>query len=363
MASALAVGLMSGTSADGVTAALARFDGRRVETLRLKTFPYGKALKRLVLAAPSLTTPELSRLNFALGEAFARAARAVIGRETPEVIGSHGQTVWHGPNADPPNTLQLAEPSIIAERCGLPVVADFRPRDMAAGGQGAPLVPAFDEFLFARGPLRALQNIGGIGNVSLVGRGKLWSAFDTGPGNGLMDLAVRLATKGRREYDKDGRLAASGEADESVLTRMLAHPYFKRKPPKSLDRDDFGLAFLREHFSSMRARDLPRVLATLNAFTARSIALSYARIPQRDKLSEVVVAGGGALNPTLMKNLRRALAPVPVTTSREHGLPIMAKEAVCFAWLGLRAWRRQPNNCPRATGARGPRILGKIILP
>ena len=357
----LAVGLMSGTSADGVTAVLARFEGRRVETLKLVTRPYDSKLKRLVLDAPKLQTPELSRLNFALGEAFAKAAIAVIGKNKPVVIGSHGQTVWHGPAADPPNTLQLAEPSLIAERTRVPVVADFRPRDMAGGGEGAPLVPAFDEFLFSQGPLRALQNLGGIGNVSLAGRGKLWSAFDTGPGNGLMDLAVRLATKGAKEMDEDGKLAARGRADEALVAAMLRHPYFSRKPPKSLDRDDFGPAFLRRHFPKLTRENLPDALATLNLFTARSVALSYETLPRRAQLSEVVVAGGGALNPVLMANLQRLLAPVPVVSSEAHGLPVMAKEAVCFAWLGLRALRGETNNCPQATGAKGRRILGKIV--
>jgi anhydro-N-acetylmuramic acid kinase len=357
MAGALAVGLMSGTSADGVTAVLARFEGRSVETLALRTLAYPPALRRLVLDAPNLRAAELSRLNFALGERFARAARSVIGGRKPEVVGSHGQTVWHGPNAAPANTLQLAEPSVIAERLGLPVVADFRPRDMAAGGQGAPLVPAFDEFLFSGGPLRALQNIGGIGNVSLVGRGKLWAAFDTGPGNGLMDRAASLATGGRLALDRGGRLAAAGRADEAAVARMLAHPYFKKRGPKSLDRDDFGEAFLRR----WKKKKLEDTLATLNLFTASSIARSYEGLPRRQQLAEVVVAGGGALNPVLMRNLQRLLAPVPVVTSAAHGIPIMAKEAVAFAWMALRAFRGQTNNCPAATGARRRLILGKVV--
>lgn len=357
----LAVGLMSGTSADGVTAALARFDGKNVEVLRHETLSYSKTLRALVLGAADLDARQLSRLNFTLGEAFADAAQAVIAGDRPEVVGSHGQTVWHGPQADPPNTLQLAEPTVIAERLKLPVVADFRPRDMAAGGEGAPLVPAFDEFLFADGPLRALQNIGGVGNVSIAGRGRLWTAFDTGPGNSLMDLAVRRATRGRREMDEGGKLARRGAADRKKVDRMLAHPYFRRAAPKSLDKNFFGEAFLNKFFPRLTPATLPDVLATLNLFTARSIVDSYARLAQREKLAEVVIAGGGALNAALMENLQTLLAPVPVTTSQAHGIPVMAKEAVCFAWLALRAWRGQPNNCPQATGARGPRILGKII--
>ncbi len=356
----LAIGLMSGTSSDGVTAALVGFSGRSVRVLRVETRPFPAALRRRILNAPNLATAELSRLNFELGEAFAAAALRVRGRAEVAVIGSHGQTVWHGPAARPANTLQLAEPSVIAERTGLPVAADFRPRDMAAGGQGAPLVPAFDEFLFSRGPMRALQNIGGIGNVSIAGGGRLWTAFDTGPGNGLLDLAARLATNGRLQMDEDGRLAARGRVDARRLAAMLRHPYFSRRPPKSLDKNDFGDAFLRRHFARVGRARLPDVLATLAAFTAKSIALSYARFSPR-KVAEVVVAGGGARNPSIMRALAAEVSPAPVVASDKYGLPVMAKEAACFAWLGLRAWQGRPNNCPQATGARGRRILGKIV--
>lgn len=356
----LAVGLMSGTSADGVTAVLVRFSGRKVNVLRLQTFPYPSALRRRVLSAAGLTTPELSRLNFELGDAFAQAAVAIARGLRPEVVGSHGQTVWHGPAAKPANTLQLGEPSVIAEAAGVPVVADFRPRDIASGGEGAPLVPAFDEFLYADGPMRAVQNVGGIGNVSIVGKGKLWSAFDTGPGNGLLDLACRLATGGALSMDKDGRLAARGTADVRTVDRMLRHPYFKRKPPKSLDKDDFGEQFLLRHLGRPRRKTLPDVLATLTMFTARSIAEAYARFSPR-RVEEVVVAGGGALNPVLMRELSALLSPVPVLRSDARGIPVMAKEAACFAWLAARAIQGKTNNCPQATGARVRRVLGKII--
>ncbi len=357
-----AIGLMSGTSADGVTAALVEIAGHRLKVLRCRTFPYPEALRRRVLNAVRLTTPELSRLNFELGEVFAHAALEIKGRIPVAVIGSHGQTVWHGPQDQPPNTLQIAEPSIIAERARIPVVADFRPRDMAAGGQGAPLIPAFDLFLFGRGPLRCLQNIGGIGNVSVVGKRRLWTAFDTGPGNSLMDEAVRQGTSGRLDMDKDGRLAQRGRADERLISRLLTASNLRRRPPKSFDRGTFGPQFLRKHFGIATRQELPNVLATLTLFTARSIEKSYRRfIFPRYRPTEVVVSGGGALNPILMGHLQRLLAPLPVTTSDIHGLPVMAKEAACFAWLGLRALQGRTNNCPRATGAQGPRVLGKII--
>lgn len=359
---ALAIGLMSGTSADGVTAALVDIRGRRLKVLRCRTFAYPPALRRRVLGAAGLRAPELSRLNYELGAAFGRAARAVAGRAKVEVIGSHGQTVWHGPGARPPNTLQIAEPSVIAELAGAPVAADFRCRDIAAGGQGAPLVPAFDVHFFGAGEPLCLQNIGGIGNVSVVGRGRLWTGFDTGPGNCLMDEAVRQASGGTSGMDRDGRLARRGRADERLVARWLALPFFRRPPPKSLDKSEFGAAFLRRYLGRPTRARLPDALATLNLFTARSIAVSYRRfiLPGR-RVREVLVSGGGALNGALMDNLRRLLAPLPVASTAERGMPVMAKEAACFAWLGRQTLLGRTNNCPSATGARGPRILGKLI--
>jgi anhydro-N-acetylmuramic acid kinase len=358
----LAIGLMSGTSADGVTAALVEFRGESIHVRRFETYSYPPLLKRRVLAAPTLLVPELSRLNFELGVRFADAALKISRGARPTVIGSHGQTVWHGPNAVPPNTLQIAEPSLIAERAELPVVADFRPRDMAAGGQGAPLVPAFDLFFFGRGPRRAVVNVGGISNVSIVGGGKLWSAFDTGPGNALMDEAVRRATRGRSEMDRGGRLAARGRVDEKILKRLLAHPYFKKAPPKSLDRSTFGPALLDRHFPRIAASNLPDVLATLAELTARSLWFGILEnAPGGSGLAEVVVSGGGALNAHLMRRLSVLFSPIPVTSTAAHGLPVMAKEAACFAWMAARALDGKPNSCPAATGARGVRVLGKII--
>ena len=353
---------MSGTSADGVTAALVEFRGNSVRVRRCETYPYQPLLKRRVLAAPTLLAPELSRLNFELGEVFAQAAVKISRGARPSVVGSHGQTVWHGPNAIPPNTLQIAEASIIAERTGLPVVADFRPRDMAAGGQGAPLVPAFDLFHFGRGPRRAVVNIGGIANVSLVGGGKLWSAFDTGPGNALMDEAMRRATRGRAELDRGGRLAARGRVDEKILKRLLAHPYFKKAPPKSLDRTTFGPSLLDRYFPRLDAARLPDALATLAELTARSLWFGILEnAPAGRDLSEIIVSGGGALNAHLMQRLSALFFPVPVSTTDAYGLPAMAKEAACFAWLAARALDKKQNSCARATGARRALVLGKII--
>jgi anhydro-N-acetylmuramic acid kinase len=348
---------MSGTSADGVTAALVRIGGGRLSVLRHRTYPYPPALKKRVLGAPGLSVAELSRLNVELGEAFAAAALKIAGRARPGVIGSHGQTVWHGPDAAPPNTLQIAEPAVIAERAGVAVVADFRPRDMAAGGQGAPLVPAFDLFLYGRGPLKAVINIGGIANATILGRGRIHAAFDTGPGNVLMDEAVRRATKGRRDYDAGGRLAASGTPDEGMLKRLLSHPYFFRVPPKSLDRSTFGPALLDRIYPRLTAGNLPDALATLCELTARSLWLGVLE-NSPGPLGEVVISGGGALNAHLLRRLRALFSPSKVGVTE---IPVMAKEAACFAWLAHRALEGKTNNAPAATGARGPRILGKII--
>jgi anhydro-N-acetylmuramic acid kinase len=348
---------MSGTSADGVTAALVRIGSGGLRVLRHRTYPYLAPLKKRVLAAPGFSASELSRLNFELGETFASAAIRIAGRSRPSVIGCHGQTIWHGPNESPPNTLQIGEASVIAERTGVAVVADFRPRDIAAGGQGAPLVPAFDLFLHGRGPLKAVVNIGGIANATILSHGTIHAAFDTGPGNALLDEAVRRATKGRFEFDAGGRLAASGRMDEGRVKHLLGHPYFLKSPPKSLDRSTFGPALLDRIYPHLPELNLPDALATLCEATARSLWLAILENAPAP-ISEVIVSGGGALNGHLMRRLRVLFAPVRVNVSE---IPAMAKEAACFAWLASCALDGKTNNSPSATGARGPRILGKII--
>ena len=246
---------------------------------------------------------------------------------------------------------------MIAERTGLTVVADFRPRDMAAGGQGAPLVPAFDLFLYGRGPLKAVINIGGIANATILGRGKIYAAFDAGPGNVLLDEAVRRATQGRRDYDAGGRLAAAGRVDKRVLNRLLAHPYFLRPAPKSLDRSTFGPSLLAKVYPRLTRKNLPDALATLAEFTARSLWLTTLE-NSPGPLSAVLISGGGALNAHVMRRLKALFAPARVSVTE---IPVMAKEAACFAWLAARALDGRSGNAPAATGARGPRVLGKIV--
>ncbi|TBR22922.1 anhydro-N-acetylmuramic acid kinase [bacterium] len=361
----LALGLMSGTSADGVSLGLVEVSGRRLRVRAHATYAYAPALRRRILAAPEARAGELSALDFELGRAFAKAAvRFLKAERVPArrlaAVGSHGQTVVHRPRAADPSTLQIGEASFLAEALGVPVACDFRPRDMAAGGEGAPLVPFLDELLYGDGPPRILQNIGGVANAALVGRGAPTVAFDTGPGNAVMDAAARRATGGRLDYDSGGKIAARGRADEALVRRLLKNPFFSRRPPKSLDRGEFAEPFL--------ARWLPRsryshadALATATRFTAASIADQARRyLLPRARVRELVVSGGGALNPTLMRDLA-ALMPVPVVPSSAHGLPPLAKEPALMAVMGLFAVQGRLNHCPKATGARGARVLGKVI--
>jgi len=357
--SILALGLMSGTSADGVTAALVRVGpGRRLRVLRHRDFPFRPDERRRLLALGSATAPELCAANAWIGERFAAAARRAIGRTRIDVIGSHGQTVWHEPGRA---TLQLGEPSIIAERTGITTVADFRPRDIAAGGEGAPLVPYFDWFVFGAGPhARALQNVGGIANVAVVGGRAKPVAFDTGPGNALIDEAVRLVTRGRQDYDRDGAIAARGRLDAGLLARLLDHPYFARRPPKSTGRELFSRAFLLDRCGKALSRRPADAIATLTFFTARTIADAIGRfVPLA--LSEVIVSGGGAFNPILMRHLKWLLWPAQVKTSEVYAIHPMAKEAAAFALLAVEAVRGRPNTAPWATGARRAVIAGKIV--
>ncbi|MBI4598430.1 MAG: anhydro-N-acetylmuramic acid kinase [Candidatus Omnitrophica bacterium] len=362
----LAIGVMSGTSCDGVSAALAQFSNRTVRILTERTTPYSPRLARLLHKSAALSAAELSALNMALGEAFARAARrcaaAVPGAARRiAVIGSHGHTVYHGPSDPIPSTLQLGEPSVIAQRTGLPVVANFRPRDIAAGGSGAPLVPYFDAAFFGRGAPRALQNIGGIANVSIVGRGIRPMAFDTGPGNCWMDVLAQRISRGRLRYDRGGRLARLGRIDEGLAKRLWQHPYFRRPPPKSTGRELFNERLLRDIFGSRLSRAPHAVLSTVTYFTAYSIVESYHRFaPYR--LREIIVSGGGVYNRTLMDHLTRLAAPAPVRSIADYGIPPQAKEPAAFAYLALRALQGRVNHLPSTTGAKTACILGSLTL-
>ncbi len=372
------VGLMSGTSLDGIDAVLCTFEGgsEAVLSWRLEAFrsePYPEARRaRIHEAIVAGSAAALCRLHAELGEWLAESALAVIEEaglrpEDVDVVGTHGQTVWHEPPVAGVRgaTLQLGDPATIAERTGIPVVSDFRARDVAAGGQGAPLVPWQDRVLFsAPGRRRVLQNIGGMGNLTwLPPRGEAGPllAFDTGPGNAPIDAAVELATDGRERYDRNGARARRGKVDRALLERLLAAPFFAQAPPKSTGREVFGRPYVEAIAREGGEPDEARwddIVATLTALTAWSIVDAMRRWALPRGIDEVVVSGGGARNPVLLEMVREGLAPVPVVTGEALGIDPDAKEAMAFAALAWAHVHGIPGNVPGATGARGPRVLG-----
>lgn len=370
------VGLMSGTSLDGVDAAIIEVDGGvPFRTLAVRAF-YTRAYHdreraRLTdLMRPDVPLPELVQANVWLGELFADAALQAITQAgmTPrqvDAIASHGQTVWHLPPSDdtPGATMQIGEPCVIAERTGLLTVADFRPRDMAAGGHGAPLVPFADYHLFSSPDSAvAVQNIGGIGNVTWLKRGGTLDdviAFDTGPGNMVIDALVQRY--GRGTFDRDGAMAAAGRVDETLLASWLSHPYFSSPPPKTTGRELFGAQYVVEVVQHAESRRLSPedTVATATALTAESIARAYSTwLPGVDV---VILGGGGSYNLTLRRMLAERLPGVAVKMHEDYGISSEAKEAIAFALLGYATLCGVPANVPAATGARHPVVLGTII--
>jgi anhydro-N-acetylmuramic acid kinase len=346
----ISVGLMAGTSADGVSAATIRVE-KRLKLIAYRTFPYPRLLRERVLAARDLRAPGLSELHAELGEFFAKVAKKFIGTARVDVIGSHGQTVWHEPGR---HTLQLGEASHIVTATGVTTVSDFRPADIAAGGQGAPLVPYFDQFVFGTRPAATL-NIGGIANVTILS--KTPTGFDTGPGNCLIDEAVRIAF--RKEFDAGGRIARSGKIELRWLQR-LDHDFFRKLPPKSTGRELFSREFLLDRLGKELRRRPADVVATLTFFTAKTIATALFQFA-RSEIREVIVSGGGVFNRTLLKHLETLLEPIATTTPiTVHGFHPLAKEPAAFALLAVEAIRGRPGNLPSVTGAKHAVILGKI---
>ena len=401
------VGLMSGTSMDGIDAALVDITGQSMKSgrsgrpslrlLAFQTTPYPDELRKRLLRLASgspLPVAESCRLNARLGEEFAAAAlrviqRSGVARRSVGLIGSHGQTVCHLPEPEREgrwrlrSTLQLGEPSIIAERTGIATIADFRPRDQAAGGHGAPLTPLLHEVLFShptRG--RVVVNIGGISNLTYLkpglkpgqnptqnptqktnsSRARL-IAFDSGPGNMLLDAIAHERSRGRLTMDAHGRLAGRGRVSEPLLARLMAHPYLRQRPPKTTGREAFGLPAMRKRFgrywSSLSTADL---LATATAFTARSIAVHCTRfIDPKGPIDDVIVGGGGSRNPVIMRHLQAALPTAWVSTMEAYGYDSRAIEAMAFALLAYEAVQGRPNNVPAATGAARAVVMGKIL--
>ena len=361
----LFLGLISGTSVDGIDAALVSF-ANAPKLIQARTYPMPTSLAEEVLRLSQAQRPlmldDLGRLDTRLGAAFADAANALlqeadIAATSVVAIGSHGQTLRHLPAGDAPFTMQLADASLIAECTGITTVADFRRRDVAAGGQGAPLVPAFHAATLSDSrESRAVLNIGGIANLTLLPSQGPVRGFDTGPGNGLMD-AWCLKHRGER-FDRGGAFAAEGKAQPALLARLLDDPWLALPPPKSTGRDHYHLPWLDQHLADFAALTPQDVQATLAAFTAESIAQALKRtLPDGRR---VLVCGGGVHNPVLMRELATRLPGTIVESTRAFGIDPDFMEAMAFAWLARETLAGRPGNLVDVTGARGPRILGAI---
>lgn len=353
-------GIMSGTSLDGIDVAVVDIQGKRSRVIAHTTTPYSGKTRDRILAVSNATAHigEISRLNFLLPELYARAVRKCgVPLETIQLIGCHGQTVFH----EERTTLQLGDGSVLAERLGIPVVSDFRPRDMAAGGKGAPLVPFVDYRLYAHRRLgRAALNVGGIANITAIrpaGTPESVIAFDTGPGNMVMDQLVAIATGGKRKFDASGAIASTGKLNRKLLDRWMRAPYFRRPPPKTAGREQYGKEFVQELIST--GETLPNLIATATAFTAASIAAGVQRFVPHP-VDEIIASGGGVHNPVLMAYLKAFLPDSKLRVSSEFGIDSDAKEAIAFAILAYETWHRRPSNLPSATGAGHPVILGKV---
>ena len=411
----IVAGVMSGTSADGINVALVRFESgatgaparrrargeTRVSTVRLEIngfsamtgggarrsinftllahdeYPFPAPVRRTILKlmnADAASVADLARLNFMLGELYAEAVARTARKHRVklDLVGCHGQTLYH--QGTPARflgrkiaaTWQTGEAAVIAARLGVPVVSDFRPADMAVGGKGAPLVPFLDYLLF-RDPRigRIVQNIGGIANLTAIppdASPKQVVAFDTGPGNMVIDAVTEQLFN--RPYDRDGRIAASGQPLENVLAKLMRAPFFRQKPPRTAGREEFGREYAARFLHACGGASPRDIVATATALTARSIADALQRFVMRKHAAykEMIVSGGGAKNPTLMAMLCNELARLEIAlrSSDEFGLPSEAKEAVAFAVLAHETWHRRPSNVPSATGAKRAAILGKI---
>jgi anhydro-N-acetylmuramic acid kinase len=387
--SMIIAGVMSGTSADGINVALVRLsqnargeEDPRHTLLAHEEYPFPAPVRRAILGmmnAELARVADLARLNFLLGELYAEAVAKTARKHRVklDLVGCHGQTLYHQGIAERflgrklAVTWQTGEGAVIAARLRVPVVSDFRPADIAAGGKGAPLVPFLDYLLYRDQRVnRIAQNIGGIANLTAIPAGaslRQVIAFDTGPGNMVMDAMMEELF--RRRYDRNGRVAVSGRVLDEVIARLLRAQFFRQKPPRTAGREEFGREYVGRFLQLCRGARKPDVVATATALTARSIADAVRRfvLPRFASRSQrhyhqMIVSGGGAKNPTLMAMLRDEIAPLGVELhfSDEFGLPAEAKEAVAFALLAHETWHRRPGNVPSATGAKRPAILGKI---
>lgn len=377
----IVAGVMSGTSADGINVALVKMTASRsqprLELLGHSEYPFPPKVRVFILSAMNAThasVADLARLNFMLGELYAEAVQSTQRRfrTKAELVGCHGQTLYHQGEAAVflgrklAVTWQTGEGAVLGARLGVPVVSDFRPADMAAGGKGAPLVPLLDYFLYRNSRIgRIAQNIGGIANLTAIPAGassQQVMAFDTGPGNMVIDAITQRIF--REPFDRDGQIAARGTVLEPVLRDILKLSYFRSKPPKTAGREEFGREFSRDFIRRCGRAKRQDMVATATALTVRSIvdALQRFILASHGKYREFVVSGGGSRNATLMAMLANELTPLGLhlRSSDEFGIPSEAKEAVAFALLAYQTWNRRTGNVPSATGAKRPAILGKI---
>lgn len=380
----LCIGLMSGTSMDGVDAALVRITGSGLNTkltlIDWQTYPYPRGLKEQLLeciASDSIALSALSQLNFLIGELFADAVEKLLekcGIKSTDVdlVGTHGQTVWHNPewekifNKQICSTLQIGEPSVIQARTGIITVADFRVKDVAQGGSGAPLIPYCDYLLFrSKKEHRGMLNIGGIANITVVpansDKNQVY-AFDTGPGNMLIDQLMQELYG--EKSDRDGRIAKKAQPDRRLLSKLMRHPFISKSPPKSTGREEFGAGYvkkIREWAENLQLSS-EETISTVSEFTAKSIAKNYDLfIKLHHSLYRLIVSGGGVHNRELMQRLRRYFPDTEVETTDKYGIPPDIKEAVAFALFASETIVGNPVNIPGVTGAQSPAILGKII--
>ena len=353
---------MSGTSLDGIDVAVVDIRGRAVRTIGFQSTPYPAEVRQSILAVSNAVTDTaaISRLHYRLAEYYAKAVNRALSRYgRVELIGCHGQTVYHEGRR---NTLQLGEPAVLAERTGLPVVSDFRARDIAAGGQGAPLVPFADYLLFRhRSRTRVALNIGGIGNITIIPAGAppdAVRAFDTGPGNMVIDALAFEYTGGRAAFDRGGRIAASAHVNRALLDELTGDRYYRQRPPKSAGREQYGAEFV----ARMKRSGLPpaELIATATALTAVTIAMGVRSAASPNAPLDLIVSGGGVHNPQIMAHLLSLLPEARVASSAEYGIDPDAKEAIAFALLAHETWRGRPSNLPSATGARRAVLLGSI---
>ena len=354
-------GIMSGTSLDGIDVAVIDIHGSKIETVAHHSVPYAADVRKAILAVSNTTTTTgaISRLNFQLGEIYADAVSHVgVPLKTIKLIGCHGQTIFHE-GKTPVNTMQIGEAAVIAERTGIPVVSDFRVRDIAAGGQGAPLVPFVDYLLFRhKKRSRVLLNIGGIANFTWLPAGAKPEevlAFDTGPGNMVMDALTAELTGGKQLFDRGGAIAAKGHVDRELLDKLLADRYYKTRPPKSAGREQYGAEFVAR--MKKTGLFLPDLIATATALTAATIALGVRMVGMPD---ELIVSGGGMHNKQLIGNLAALLPEVGIARTNDFGIDGDAKEAIAFAVLAYRRCKGRSGNLPGATGAGHTVVLGKI---